>query len=92
MLEAEQVYRDDLGLSGKVQRCARHPNNVWALHGREVSLSLLLRPIGSPNKLSARSSLAVEILAAGCHLPISQGSMPRRSTPSSISTEQSISS
>ena len=31
--EAEQVYRDDLGLSGNVQRCAQHPNNVWALHG-----------------------------------------------------------
>lgn len=31
--EAEQVYRDDLGLSGKVQRCAQHPDNVWALHG-----------------------------------------------------------
>lgn len=31
--EAEQVYRDDLGLSGKVQRCAQHPNNVWGLHG-----------------------------------------------------------
>ncbi len=31
--EAEAVYRDDLGLSGTVQRCAQHPNNVWALHG-----------------------------------------------------------
>lgn len=31
--EAEQVYRDDLGLSGAVQRCAQHPDNVWALHG-----------------------------------------------------------
>jgi len=31
--EAEQVYRDDLGLSSKVQRCAQHPDNVWALHG-----------------------------------------------------------
>jgi hypothetical protein len=31
--EAEQVYRDDLGLSDKVQRCAQHPDNVWALHG-----------------------------------------------------------
>ena len=31
--EAEQVYRDDLGLSGKVQRCVQHPDNVWALHG-----------------------------------------------------------
>jgi tetratricopeptide (TPR) repeat protein len=31
--EAEAVYRDDLGLSGKIQRCAQHPDNVWALHG-----------------------------------------------------------
>jgi tetratricopeptide (TPR) repeat protein len=31
--EAEQVYRDDLGLSGAVQRCAQHLDNVWALHG-----------------------------------------------------------
>lgn len=31
--EAEQVYRDDLGLSGTVQRCAQHPDNVWLLHG-----------------------------------------------------------
>jgi tetratricopeptide (TPR) repeat protein len=31
--EAEEVYRDDLGLSGRIQRCAQHPNNVWSLHG-----------------------------------------------------------
>jgi tetratricopeptide (TPR) repeat protein len=31
--EAEQVYRDDLGLSSAIQRCAQHPDNVWALHG-----------------------------------------------------------
>jgi tetratricopeptide (TPR) repeat protein len=31
--EAEQVYRDDLGLSSKIQRCTQHPDNVWALHG-----------------------------------------------------------
>jgi tetratricopeptide (TPR) repeat protein len=31
--EAEHVYRDDLGMSENVQRCAQHPNNVWALHG-----------------------------------------------------------
>jgi hypothetical protein len=31
--EAEHVYRDDLGLSGNIQRCAQHPDNVWALHG-----------------------------------------------------------
>jgi tetratricopeptide (TPR) repeat protein len=31
--EAEQVYRDDLGLSEELQRCSQRPNNVWALHG-----------------------------------------------------------
>jgi tetratricopeptide (TPR) repeat protein len=31
--EAEQIYRDDLGLSNRIQRCAQHPDNVWALHG-----------------------------------------------------------
>jgi hypothetical protein len=31
--EAEEVYRDDLGLSGRVQRCTQHSDNVWALHG-----------------------------------------------------------
>jgi tetratricopeptide (TPR) repeat protein len=31
--EAEGVYRDDLGLSDRVQRCTQHPDNVWALHG-----------------------------------------------------------
>ncbi len=31
--EAEEVYRTDLGLNGILQRCAQHPDNVWALHG-----------------------------------------------------------
>jgi len=31
--EAETVYRTDLGLNGLLQRCAQHPDNVWALHG-----------------------------------------------------------
>ena len=31
--EAEAIYRDDLGLSGRIQRCAQHPDNVWSLHG-----------------------------------------------------------
>jgi tetratricopeptide (TPR) repeat protein len=31
--EAEDVYRTDLGLNNKLQRCAQHPNNVWSLHG-----------------------------------------------------------
>ncbi len=39
--EAKQVYRDDLGLGGNVQRCAQHPNNVWALHGLVECLTRL---------------------------------------------------
>ncbi len=31
--EAEDLYRTDLGLNDKLQRCAQHPDNVWALHG-----------------------------------------------------------
>jgi tetratricopeptide (TPR) repeat protein len=31
--EAESVYREDLGLNDNLQRCAQHPDNVWALHG-----------------------------------------------------------
>jgi len=31
--EAESVYCDDLGLSGRVQRCTQHPDTVWSLHG-----------------------------------------------------------
>ena len=31
--EAEAIYRDDLGLTHGIQRCAQHPRNVWALHG-----------------------------------------------------------
>lgn len=31
--EAEVLYRADLGLDDSLQRCSRHPNNVWSLHG-----------------------------------------------------------
>ncbi len=31
--ESEEVYRTDLGLNDKLQRCAQHPDNVWSLHG-----------------------------------------------------------
>lgn len=32
-VEAEAVYRADLGLDGKLPRPSQHPRNVWALHG-----------------------------------------------------------
>jgi hypothetical protein len=45
--EAEEVYRDDLGLSGNIQRCAQHPDSVWALHG----LAECLQKRGETTKL-----------------------------------------
>jgi tetratricopeptide (TPR) repeat protein len=47
--EAEVVYREDLGLSERVQRCAQHPGNVWALHG----LVECLQRRGDPGELLA---------------------------------------
>ena len=31
--EAEQSYREDLGIDPHLQRCSQHADNVWALHG-----------------------------------------------------------
>ncbi|RWK35662.1 MAG: hypothetical protein EOR40_15335, partial [Mesorhizobium sp.] len=31
--DSSRTDRDDLRLSGAVQRCAQHPDNVWAQHG-----------------------------------------------------------
>jgi tetratricopeptide (TPR) repeat protein len=47
--EAEQVYRDDLGLNTRIQRCAQHPDNVWALHGLVECLQMR----GDTNELPA---------------------------------------
>lgn len=33
VVEAEAVYRADLGLDDTLPRALQHPNNVWALHG-----------------------------------------------------------
>ena len=41
VMEAEQVYRADLGLDGSLQRPSQHPNNVWSLHGYHECLQRL---------------------------------------------------
>ena len=33
VVEAAVVYRADLGLDDTLNRCSRHPDNVWCLHG-----------------------------------------------------------
>ncbi|MEO5756773.1 MAG: hypothetical protein ABIQ51_07940 [Mesorhizobium sp.] len=75
--EAEQVYRDDLGLSGKVQRCAQHPNNVWALHGLVECLKLR----GETEELPALETALATALAKA-DVPISSSCLCRTNVPS----------
>jgi tetratricopeptide (TPR) repeat protein len=72
--EAEQVYRDDLGLSGKVQRCTRHPKNVWALHG----LAECLKARGETVELPAVEAALAAALAKA-DVPISSSCLCRTS-------------
>lgn len=69
---AEEIYRDDLGLSGRVPRCAQHPDNVWALHG----LAECLRARGERNELmTVQEKLATALALAD--VPITSSCMCR---------------
>jgi len=70
--EAEAIYRDDLGLSGRIQRCAQHPDNVWALHG----LVECLQRRGAQVELPALQSKLVIALALA-DIPITSSCMCR---------------
>ena len=73
--EAEEVYRDDLGLSAKIQRCAQHPDNVWALHGLVECLQMR----GETDELPAlREKLARAVKLAD--VPITSSCMCRMRT------------
>ncbi|MBZ9744435.1 hypothetical protein LB516_04175 [Mesorhizobium sp. CO1-1-7] len=78
--EAEQVYRDDLGLSGNVQRCARHPDNVWALHG----LVECLGRRGESQELPALQAKLATALAKA-DVPISSSCLCRTGVQSALS-------
>ena len=41
VVEAEAVYRADLGLDGTLARACQHPGNVWSLHGYHECLTRL---------------------------------------------------
>jgi tetratricopeptide (TPR) repeat protein len=67
--EAEQVYRDDLGLSGQIQRCAQHPDNVWALHGLVECLQRRDERVALPalqTKLAAALAIADVPITSSC--------------------------
>jgi tetratricopeptide (TPR) repeat protein len=70
--EAEDIYRDDLGLSARIQRCAQHPNNVWALHGLVECLQRRNEQIELP---ALRKSLAAALAMAD--VPITSSCMCR---------------
>jgi tetratricopeptide (TPR) repeat protein len=70
--EAEEIYRDDLGLSRRIQRCAQHPDNVWALHGLVECLQRRNEQIELP---ALRKSLAVAMAMAD--VPITSSCMCR---------------
>jgi tetratricopeptide (TPR) repeat protein len=74
--EAEQVYRDDLGLSSAIQRCAQHPDNVWALHG----LAECLQQRGEVEELAVvQRKLASAVALAD--VPITSSCMCRTTAP-----------
>jgi tetratricopeptide (TPR) repeat protein len=67
--EAEEIYRDDLGLSGRIQRCAQHPYNVWALHGLVECLHRRKERIELPalrENLAAALALADVQITSSC--------------------------
>jgi len=72
--EAESVYRDDLGLSGRIQRCTQHPDNVWALHG----LVECLQRRGETDELPGLQSKLAAALAK-VDVPITSSCMCRTS-------------
>jgi len=70
--EAEEIYRDDLGLSGKIQRCAQHPDNVWSLHG----LVECLQNRGETRELPAAQEKLAHALAMA-EVPVTSSCMCR---------------
>lgn len=63
--EAMAVYRADLGYDDTLDRCSRHPDNVWSLHGYAECLGRLGR-IHEAEEATRRARRAL----AGADLPI----------------------
>ena len=71
-VEAEEVYRTDLGLNGVLQRCSQHPDNVWSLHG----LAECLRKRGAAGEL-AKINPTLEAIMARTDPPITSSCLCR---------------
>ena len=77
--EAADVYRADLGYDDTLDRCARHPDNVWALHG----YAECLQRRGQTREAAAASQRANEALAHADQA-ITASCFCRRTTESSL--------
>lgn len=75
---AEDVYRTDLGLNTKLQRCAQHPTNVWALHG----LVECLRQRGDTTELGIYEQ-HLSIALAKTDVPVTSSCLCRAQTNAS---------
>lgn len=58
--DAAKVYAEDLGFSTSLPRAARHPNNVWALHGYHECLTRLGRT-AEANMLMPQLTVALAV-------------------------------
>ncbi len=81
--EAMEVYRADLGYDDTLDRCARHPDNVWALHGYAECLDRLGRTREAETAARrARKALAKadQPIAASCfcRATLERPRLPRR--------------
>ncbi len=83
-VEAEQVYRDDLGLSGRVQRCTQHPDNVWSLHG-------LVECLRGRGEAAERTALEAKLASALARtdVPITSSCLCRTTTASRANVTRS---
>jgi hypothetical protein len=78
--EAEEVYRDDLGLTGRIQRCTQHPDNVWALHGLVECLQRRGESLELPmfsSKLAAALAKADVPITSSCMCRLNDGQPPK---------------
>ena len=65
--EAEEAYREDLGLAGNLPRACIHPNNIWSLKG----LDECLRRRGASETAEAKMiRQQLDIAAARSDLPV----------------------
>lgn len=73
LVEAEAVYRADLGFDGKTNRACWHPENVWSLHGLHECLTRRGETVEAP-LIKSRLDLAL----ARAEVPIRASCLCRR--------------